>query len=128
MMGYGPSFFKAIISYSSFNDTLLNGTDRYLGLTKLIDPAPHFDLVIVDEAHIRNKETLGYRGVEAFVKNAGAVVCTATPIRNSSDHLNTLLELLRNDIINNKENYRMMAEPNRFITEMLAVVRKHEPG
>ena len=50
-------FSKAIISYSSFNDTLLNGTDRYLGLTKL-DPAPRFDLVIVDEAHhIRNKET-----------------------------------------------------------------------
>lgn len=122
-------FSKAIISYSSFNDTLLNGTDRYLGLTKL-DPAPHFDLVIVDEAHhIRNKETLGYRGVEAFVKNAGAVVfLTATPIQNSSDDLYTLLELLRNDIINNKENYRMMAEPNRFITEMLAVVRKHEPG
>lgn len=100
-----------------------------MGLTKL-DPAPRFDLVIVDEAHhIRNKETLGYRGVEAFVKNAGAVVfLTATPIQNSSDDLYTLLELLRNDIINNKENYRMMAEPNRFITEMLAVVRKHEPG
>lgn len=120
---------KAIISYSSFNDLLLNGNERFNGLTQL-DPAPHFDLVIVDEAHhIRNKETLAYKGVETFVKHAGAVVfLTATPIQNSSDDLYTLLELLRNDIVNNKENYRMMAQPNRFINEMLSVVRKQEQG
>ena len=86
--------------------------------------------MIVDEAHhIRNKETLAYKGVETFVKHAGAVVfLTATPIQNSSDDLYTLLELLRNDIVNNKENYRMMAQPNRFINEMLSVVRKQENG
>ena len=56
---------KAIVPYSLFDETLLHGdTDvarrRRKGLLDL-DPPPHFDLVIVDEAHrIRNAETYTY--------------------------------------------------------------------
>ena len=72
---------KTIIPYSLFSENMIMGTQsssskkkKNLGLNQL-DPLPHFDLVIVDEAHnIRNSNTWMYKGVELFCKNADAVV------------------------------------------------------
>lgn len=127
---------KTIIPYSLFNENSIMGTQsqstrrkRRLGLAEL-DPAPHFDLVIVDEAHtIRNANTWWYKGVEVFCKNADAVVfLTATPLQNSNNDLYTLLNLLRPDLIIDKDTFNTMAEPNRYINNLLRVVRNQSEG
>ena len=127
---------KVILPYSLFGEDSIKGrqskSDRRhksCGLEEL-DPLPHFDLVIVDEAHnIRNANTWAYQGVELFCRNAAAVVfLTATPLQNSTDDLYTLLHLLRPDVILDKEIFKTMAEPNVFVNNLLRIVRKQEPG
>jgi len=127
---------KTIIPYSLFGEDSIMGTQsgtnkkkKSLGLGEL-DPLPHFDLVIVDEAHnIRNSNTWMYRGVELFCRNADAVVfLTATPLQNSNNDLYTLLNLLRPDIITDKDIFRTMSEPNIYINNLLRVVRSQEDG
>lgn len=127
---------KTIIPYSLFGKDSVMGTQstsskkkKKLGLVEL-DPSPHFDLVIVDEAHtIRNSNTWWYKGVETFCKNADAVVfLTATPLQNSNNDLYTLLNLLRPDLIIDKDTFNTMAEPNRYINNLLRIVRNQEEG
>lgn len=127
---------KTIIPYSLFGEDSVMGTQstsskkkKGLGLAEL-DPPPHFDLVIVDEAHtIRNANTWWYRGVEVFCKNADAVVfLTATPLQNSNNDLYTLLNLLRPDLIIDKDTFNTMAEPNQYINNLLRVVRNQVEG
>lgn len=127
---------KTIIPYSLFGEDSIMGTQstssrrkKNLGLTEL-DPVPHFDLVIVDEAHnIRNANTWMYRGVEIFCRNADAVVfLTATPLQNSNDDLYTLLNLLRPDVVIDKDTFRTMAEPNAYINNLLRIIRNQEEG
>lgn len=127
---------KAIIPYSLFSEDSVDGTQstsnkkkKTIGLSEL-DPLPHFDLVIVDEAHnIRNSNTYAYRGVELFCRNADAVVfLTATPLQNSNNDLYTLLNLLRPDLIIDKDTFNTMAEPNAYVNELLRVVRNQEDG
>lgn len=66
----------------------------------------------------------GIRGVEIFCKNADAVVfLTATPLQNSNNDLYTLLNLLRPDLIIDKDTFNTMAEPNQYINNLLRVVR-----
>lgn len=122
---------KTIIPYSLFNEDNIMGTKstsnkkrKVLGLSEL-DPLPHFDLVIVDEAHnIRNDNTWMYQGVELFCRNADAVVfLTATPLQNSNNDLYTLLNLLRPDLVFDKETFKTMSEPNVYINNMLRIVR-----
>ena len=102
---------------------------KAMGLSEL-DPIPHFDLVIVDEAHnIRNSNTWMYKGVEIFCRNADAVIfLTATPLQNSNNDLYTLLNLLRPDIVIDKEIFKTMAEPNAYINSLLRIVRNQEEG
>lgn len=125
---------KTIIPYSLFNEDSIMGTQsesnkskKSIGLSEL-DPSPHFDLVIVDEAHnIRNSNTWMYRGVELFCKNADAVIfLTATPLQNSNSDLYTLLNLLRPDMVIDKETFNTMSEPNAHINNLLRVVRSQE--
>ena len=127
---------KTIIPYSLFGEDSIMGTQstssrrkKNLGLAEL-DPVPHFDLVIVDEAHnIRNANTWMYRGVEIFCRNADAVVfLTATPLQNSNDDLYTLLNLLRPDVVIDKDTFRTMAEPNAYINNLLRIIRNQEDG
>lgn len=127
---------KTIIPYSLFSEDMIMGRqstsgrkNKNLGLSEL-DPLPGFDLVIVDEAHnIRNSNTWGYRGVELFCRNADAVVfLTATPLQNSKGDLYTLLNLLRPDVIIDKETFKMMSEPNAYINSLLRIVRSKEQG
>ena len=127
---------KTIIPYSLFGEDSIMGRGsrsgkkhKDIGLSEL-DPLPHFDLVIVDEAHnIRNANTWAYRGVEFFCRNADAVIfLTATPLQNSNNDLYTLLNLLRPDVIIDKDTFKTMSEPNAFINNLLRIVRNQEEG
>ena len=127
---------KTIIPYSLFGEDSIMGRGsrsgkkhKDIGLSEL-DPLPHFDLVIVDEAHnIRNANTWAYRGVELFCRNADAVVfLTATPLQNSNNDLYTLLNLLRPDVIIDKDTFKTMSEPNALINNLLRIVRNQEEG
>lgn len=127
---------KTIIPYSLFGEDMLAGTDstsdkkkKVKGLLQL-DPIPHFDLVIVDEAHtIRNSNTWAYQGVELFTRSADAVVfLTATPLQNSNNDLFTLLNLLRPDVVLDKDTFNTMSEPNMFVNTLLRIVRNQEEG
>ncbi|MCX5806845.1 MAG: Swt1 family HEPN domain-containing protein [Proteobacteria bacterium] len=126
---------KVIVPYSLFDKGLLEGTEpktrskRKKGLEGL-DPLPKFDLVIVDEAHhIRNEATYSYKAVKFFCDHAEAVVfLTATPIQMGSNDLYVLLNVLRPDLIIDKEAFRHMSEPNPYINEAVAAVRSQQPG
>lgn len=127
---------KTIIPYSLFGEDMLAGTEsnsdkrkKNKGLLQL-DPPPHFDLVIVDEAHnIRNSNTWAYQGVELFTRSADAVVfLTATPLQNSNNDLYTLLNLLRPDVVIDKDTFQTMAEPNAYVNGLLRAVRNQEKG
>ncbi|MYB96874.1 helicase [Candidatus Poribacteria bacterium] len=126
---------KAILPYSLLNKTLLfgpGGTSKKKtgkGLLDL-DPPPHFDLVIVDEAHhIRNQGTANHEAVRFFCENANAAVfLTATPIQLGSHDLYVLLNVLRPDLILDEESFNHMAEPNPFINQAVDAARAQESG
>ncbi|HUT13705.1 MAG TPA: helicase-related protein [Thermoguttaceae bacterium] len=124
---------KTIIPYSLFDQTLLHGetrgTRRCKGLLDL-DPPPRFDLVIVDEAHrIRNTETYTHDGVRFFCDNAEAVLfLTATPVQLGSDDLFVLLNVLRPDLIIDRESFAHMAAPNPHINRAVDLVRSQQAG
>lgn len=119
---------KTILPYSLLDETLLHGQQigrrSRPGLVDL-DPPPHFDLVIVDEAHhIRNTTTFAYQAVRYFCENAEAILfLTATPIQLGNQDLYTLLNLLRPDIIIDQETFIHMSEPNPFINDALSSAR-----
>lgn len=121
---------KTIIPYSLLQGNILKGASAKkkrgsIGLLDL-DPAPHFDLVIIDEAHhVRNRNTQAYEGVDFFCRNAGAVVMlTATPVQTSDDNLYTLLNLLRPDVVTDQGTFQLMSRPNRFINQAVHTVRR----
>lgn len=125
---------KTIIPYSLFGEDAIMGRQstsskkkKQMGLSEL-DPLPHFDLVIVDEAHtIRNSNTWMYKGVELFCRNADAVVfLTATPLQNSNNDLYTLLNLLRPDVVIDKDTFNTMSEPNTHINNLLRIIRNQQ--
>ena len=126
---------KVILPYSLLNNTLLFGPEgkrkrkRGKGLLDL-DPPPHFDLVIVDEAHhIRNQGTANHEAVRFFCENAeAAVFLTATPIQLGSHDLFVLLNVLRPDLILDEESFNHMAEPNPFINRAVDTTRAQENG
>ena len=119
---------RTIIPYSLFDEALLHGNNRgrrrQLGLLDLDSP-PHFDLVIVDEAHhIRNTTTFTHQVVRYFCENAEAILfLTATPIQLGNQDLFTLLNLLRPDLVIDPETYNHMTEPNPFINRALNEAR-----
>ena len=124
---------KVILPYSLLNDTLLFGPGgsrrRKSGNGLLdLDPPPHFDLVIVDEAHhIRNQNTANHEAVRFFCENAeAAIFLTATPIQLGSSDLFVLLNVLRPDLILDEESFNHMAEPNPFINQAVDAARSQE--
>ncbi len=126
---------KAILPYSLLNKTLLFGPGgsrkRKSGKGLLeLDPPPHFDLVIVDEAHhIRNQGTANHEAVRFFCENANAAIfLTATPIQLGSHDLYVLLNVLRPDLILDEESFNHMAEPNPFINQAVDAARAQESG
>lgn len=129
-------FNKAIIPYSILDSKVYNGEigrrNRIFGLSEL-DPEPHFDLVIVDEAHhIRNgsddkEKAFAYKCTKYFCDHADAVVMlTATPLQTSDNDLFTLLNVLRPDIVVDKDTFDMMSRPNANISRVVHLVRAME--
>ena len=124
---------KTIIPYSLFDQTLLHGDTRgkkhRKGLLDL-DPRPRFDLVIVDEAHrIRNTETYTHEGVRFLCDNAEAVLfLTATPVQLGSDDLFVLLNVLRPDLVIDRQSFAHMSAPNPFINRAADLVRSQPDG
>lgn len=129
-------FNKAIIPYSILDSKVFNGKsgkrNHVFGLSEL-DPEPHFDLVIVDEAHhIRNgsdnkEKAFAYKCTKYFCDHADAVVMlTATPLQTSDNDLFTLLNVLRPDIIVDKDTFNMMTRPNTNISHAVHLVRTME--
>lgn len=121
-------FSKAILPYSLLDERLLVGDDvgraRRVGLVDLA-PGPHFDLVIVDEAHhIRNRSTFAYKNVARLTESAEAVVMlSATPLQVHSQDLYTLVNLLRDDLVPSEQDYAQMLEPNHFLYEAVEAAR-----
>lgn len=128
--GEWPSrYAKAILPYSLLDERLLAGTDpasgrRRIGLIDLA-PGPHFDLVIVDEAHhIRNRSTFAYQNVQRLTESAdGVVMLSATPLQTDSQDLFTLVNLLRDDIVPTEQDFAQMLEPNQFLYEAVEAAR-----
>ncbi|MXV76740.1 DEAD/DEAH box helicase [Candidatus Poribacteria bacterium] len=126
---------KVILPYSLLDKTLLFGQGgsrkqrTRKGLLDL-DPPPHFDLVIADEAHhIRNQNTANHDAVRFFCEHANAAVfLTATPIQLHSHDLFVLLNVLRPDLILDQESFEHMSEPNPFINSAIDAARAQEKG
>lgn len=127
-------FNKSIVPYSILDSRAYEGEivqkRHSFGLLDL-DPAPHFDLVIIDEAHhIRNgsmekEKAFEYKCVKYFCDNADAVVMlTATPLQTSDNDLFTLLNLLRPDVVIDKQTFDMMARPNAHISRCASIIRR----
>lgn len=126
-------FNKAIIPYSIMDNRTYGGESakkgKNFGLLDL-DPAPHFDLVIVDEAHhIRNgsmdkEKAFAYKCTKFFCDHADAVVMlTATPLQTGDNDLFTLLHVLRPDIVIDQKTFHMMSKPNEYISKCVRAIR-----
>lgn len=124
---------KVIIPYSIMDSRVYGDNNSRnkdsVGLMAL-DPAPHFDLVIIDEAHhIRNgsmekEKAYAYKCTKYFCEHADAVVMlTATPLQTGDDDLFTLLNVLRPDIVVDKTTFNLMSKPNEFISQASHIVR-----
>lgn len=124
---------KVIIPYSILDSRVYEGEEqrrtRSFGLKEL-DPEPHFDLVIVDEAHhIRNgsmekDKAYAYKCTKYFCDHADAVVMlTATPLQTSDSDLFTLLNVLRPDVVIDEKTFEVMSRPNEFIARASHIVR-----
>ncbi len=129
-------FNKIIVPYSILDSRVYSGEDQKrthsFGLEEL-DPEPHFDLVIVDEAHhIRNgsmdkEKAFAYKCTKYFCDHADAVVMlTATPLQTSDDDLFTLLNVLRPDVVIDKKTFEMMSRPNVYINKAIHAIRSAE--
>lgn len=118
---------KIIVPYSIFDERNVIGSsdkNNFSGLLNIESP-PKFDFVIVDEAHhIRNTSTFAYHAVKYFCDNAEAVVfLTATPVQLEYDDLFVMMNLLRPDLIIDKDTFHNMAEPNEFINKAASLIR-----
>ena len=126
-------FNKSIIPYSILDSRIYNGDSnkKSYGLClRELDPAPHFDLVIIDEAHhIRNgsmekEKAFAYKCVKYFCDHADSVVMlTATPLQTSDDDLFTLMNVLRPDIVIDKPTFEMMLRPNEYVSKCAHIIR-----
>jgi ATP-dependent helicase HepA len=129
---------KTILPFSLFDEVSLYGDQGEKRKTKRaksggllsLDPPPHFDLVIVDEAHhIRNPQTYTHDGVRYFCDNAEAVLfLTATPIQLGDQDLFVLLNALRPDLVIDSDSFRNMVEPNKLFNSAIEIARKKEGG
>ena len=129
---------KVIIPYSILDSRVYNGEEgkrvRSFGLSDL-DPEPHFDLVIVDEAHhIRNgsmekEKAFAYKCTKYFCDHADAVVMlTATPLQTGDNDLFTILNVLRPDIVIDQKTFEMMSRPNAYISHAVRAIRTANKG
>ncbi|MBM4147299.1 MAG: helicase, partial [Nitrospira sp.] len=124
---------KTIIPFSLFDEMLLFGGKigrrRQKGLLEIIPPI-QFDLVIIDEAHhLRNTETYVHRVARYFCENAESIIMlTATPIQLSDNDLYVLLNLLRPDLVIDRNSFEQMSDPNPYINKAVDFARASQQG
>lgn len=129
---------KVIIPYSILDSRTYYGESgkrlKSFGLSEL-DPEPHFDLVIVDEAHhIRNgsmdkEKAFAYKCTKYFCDRADAVVMlTATPLQTGDSDLFAILNVLRPDIVIDQKTFEMMSRPNTYISQAVHAIRAAKDG
>lgn len=94
-----------------------------------LDPAPRWDLVIVDEAHhLRNTETnANILGRFLAEQSETLLFLSATPVHVGSQNLWQLLHLLRPELFEDQAVFEAMVEPNRFLAAALRLVRTRAP-
>jgi SNF2 family DNA or RNA helicase len=92
------------------------------GLEVTKEIPPHFDLVIVDEAHsMRNQDTKSYAlGTEIAEWADNLVFLTATPINLRQEDLLNLLELLAPGDYGDIRDLELRLEPNRITNSVAA--------
>lgn len=90
------------------------------GLEVTKEVSPHFDLIIVDEAHsMRNQDTKSYAlGTEISEWTDNLVFLTATPINLRQEDLLNLLELLAPGDYGDIRDLELRLEPNRVINSV----------
>lgn len=124
---------KAIIPFSILDSRTYSGEStkrsKSFGLEDL-DPPPHFDLVIVDEAHhirkgsMEKEKAFAYKCTKYFCDHADAVVMlTATPLQTGDEDLFTLLNVLRPDVVIDQKTFDMMSKPNQHISKCIQILR-----
>ena len=133
-MYYKPTTYYKIVDIDGNVILEEDKKGKHYGLLDL-DPAPHFDLVIIDEAHhIRNgsldkEKAFAYKCVRYFCEHADAVVMlTATPLQTKDDDLFTLLNLLRPDVVMDKDTFTIMSRPNEYIYQCSHAIRGAAEG
>jgi superfamily II DNA or RNA helicase len=94
-----------------------------------LNPAPHFDVVIVDEAHhLRNPETNSHTLARFLCDVSEAVLfLSATPVHVGSRNLFTLLNLLRPDLFPDQAVFDEIVEPNPHIATAMRHIRSRAP-
>jgi len=90
-----------------------------------LEPPPRFDLVIADEAHhLRTPGTSSHQLIERLCLTSEAVLMlSATPVQVSQDNLYALLHLLRPELFQDREVFREILEPNRYLTTASRTLR-----
>ena len=101
--------------------------ERKVGLLTL-SPPPHFDLVIIDEAHhVRNQETMSHEVARFLADSCDAMVMlSATPLQTGSHNLFALLNLLRPDLFPEMAVFDETLEPNPYINIAIRHLRKYQ--
>ncbi|HVO23041.1 MAG TPA: SNF2-related protein [Candidatus Margulisiibacteriota bacterium] len=112
-------------------DEYLTGTSGRRSRPSLLslNPAPHFDLVIVDEAHhLRNPETNSHTLASFLCEVSEAVLfLSATPVHVGSRNLFTLLNLLRPDLFPDQAVFDQLVEPSPLLTKAMRHIRTRAP-
>lgn len=103
--------------------------DQQRGL-RLLDPVPHFSLVVVDEAHhLRNPESRAHDLARYLCDVAEAVVfLSATPVQIGAENLFTLLHLLRPELFPDLAVFTAMVEPARYLSAAVRHLRHRAPS
>ena len=109
-----PARFRAVCSLERLR--IWGGLERLNGL------APHFDLVIVDEAHaLRNLGTRSHALGAQLSDWAGTLLfLSATPLNLGNDDLFNLLELLNPDEFDDPHALETQLEPNAVLNRIAA--------
>jgi superfamily II DNA or RNA helicase len=96
-------------------------------LERLREVEPHFDIVVVDEAHhMRNPETLSSEVGVVLSELADALLfLSATPLQLGTPDLFNLLRILIPQEFSNFDLFRNLIEPNEYINNALR--KLHDP-
>jgi superfamily II DNA or RNA helicase len=94
-----------------------------------LQPPPHFNMLIVDEAHhLRTPGTLSHQLARFLCEISDAVLfLSATPVHVGSENLFNLLNLLRPDMFSNRNVFNQVVEPNQYLNRAMRAIRSRQP-